>query len=271
MPRIAVNGADLYYEDTGGAGAPIVFSHGLLWSSRMFDAQIAALEGHYRCIAYDHRGQGKSAVTPGGYDMDTVAEDAAALIRALDVEPCHFVGLSMGGFAGMRLAARSPALIRSLTLLATAADAESSWDKPRYAALGFFARTFGMRVVVGEAMKAMFGRTFLQDPTREGARLEMRARLVANNLDGALRALRGVTSRAPIERELPAIRCPTLVLSGEEDQSIAPERSRHTAGLIPGARFQLIPRVGHTATVEAPQVVTEAIVEFLAGMEPRAA
>jgi pimeloyl-ACP methyl ester carboxylesterase len=120
-------------------------------------------------------------------------------------------------------------------------------------------------------MKAMFGRTFLQDPSREGARLEMRARLVANNLDGALRALRGVTGRAPIERELPAIRCPTLVLSGEEDQSIAPERSRHTAGLIPSARFQLIPRVGHTATVEAPQAVTEAIVEFLAGMEPRAA
>src|SRR5258708_35943402 len=119
-------------------------------------------------------------------------------IRALNVGPCHFVGLSMGGFAGMRLAARSPALIRSLTLLATAADAESSWGKPRYAALGFFARAFGMRVVLGEVMKAMFGRTFLQDPSREGARLEMRARLVANNLDGALRALRGVTGRAPI-------------------------------------------------------------------------
>ena len=271
MPRIAVNGADLYYEDTGGPGPPIVFAHGLLMSGRMFDAQIAALRSRYRCIAYDHRGQGESAVTAGGYDMDTVAEDAAALIRALDIGPCHFVGLSMGGFAGMRLAARTSALIRSLTLIATAATAVSSWDKTRYAALGFFARTFGMRVVVGEAMKAMFGRTFLEDPTREGARLEMRARLLAINLDGALRALRGVTGRAPIERELPAIRCPTLVLSGEEDRTIAPELSRRTAGLIAGARFQLMPRVGHTATVEEPQTVTEAIREFLAGLEPRAA
>jgi 3-oxoadipate enol-lactonase len=271
MPRIAVNGADLHYEDTGGAGPAIVFAHGLLLSGRMFDAQVAALRSRYRCIAYDHRGQGKSAVTPDGYDMETIAQDAAALIRALNIGPCHFVGLSMGGFAGMRLAARAPGLIRSLTLIATTADAASSWEKTRYAALGFFARTFGMRVVLGEAMKALLGRTFLEDPTREVARLEMRALLLALNLDAALRALRGVAGRASIERELPAIRCPTLVLSGEEDRSIAPELSRRTAGLIPGARFQLMPRVGHTATVEEPHTVTDAIGEFLASLEPRAA
>lgn len=236
----------------------------------MFDAQVAALRSRYRCIAYDHRGQGKSAVTPGGYDMDTVAEDAAALIRALDLGPCHFVGLSMGGFAGMRLAARALASFRSLTLLATAADAEPALNKPRHAALGLLARTLGMRAVVGEVMKAMFGRTFLQDPARERTRLAMRARLIANDLDGSLRALGGVTARVPIERELPAIGCPTLILSGEEDRAIAPARSRRTAGLIPGARFHSIPRTGHTATIEEPRAVTEAIAEFLASTEPRA-
>ena len=74
----------------------------------MFRAQIDRLKPHYRCIAYDHRGQGDSAIAPDGYDMDTLAEDAAALIVALDAGPCHFVGLSMGGFVGMRLALPGP-------------------------------------------------------------------------------------------------------------------------------------------------------------------
>src|SRR5438105_1818396 len=111
MARMRLNGADIHYEDTGpGPAGTIVFSHGLLWSSRMFAPQVEALRGRFRCIAYDHRGQGRTEVTPGGYDMDTLADDAAALIEALGVAPVHFVGLSMGGFVGMRLAARKGAL-----------------------------------------------------------------------------------------------------------------------------------------------------------------
>lgn len=86
----------------------LFFSHGLLMSCRMFDDQVAHFQDRYRCIVYDHRGQGQSEVTANGYDMETVYADAAALITALDAAPCHFVGLSMGGFVGMRLAAAAP-------------------------------------------------------------------------------------------------------------------------------------------------------------------
>ena len=75
-----INGAELHVEDTGGAGPAIVFSHGLLWSTAMWRFQVEAFRGRHRCIAYDHRGQGRSEVTGSGYDMDTLAEDAAALI-----------------------------------------------------------------------------------------------------------------------------------------------------------------------------------------------
>src|SRR5262249_22014148 len=112
MPRIVVNGANLHYEDTGPGREPIVFAHGLLWSGRMFEAQVAALKGRYRCITFDFRGQGQSEITRSGYDMDTLADDARALIEALGIAPCHFLGLSMGGFVAMRLAARRPELIR---------------------------------------------------------------------------------------------------------------------------------------------------------------
>ena len=60
---IDVNGTSLYYEDSGpgSTGETIVFSHGLLWGTEMFEAQIEALRGRYRCVAWDHRGQGRSA------------------------------------------------------------------------------------------------------------------------------------------------------------------------------------------------------------------
>src|SRR5271154_3068068 len=104
MPHIKINGFDLYYEDTGGTGREtIVFAHGLLWSGKMFGAQVEHLKSRYRVITYDHRGQGQSEVTATGYDMDSLAEDEAELIKALGVAPCHVAGLSMGGFTGMRV------------------------------------------------------------------------------------------------------------------------------------------------------------------------
>ncbi|MBF6592693.1 MAG: alpha/beta hydrolase [Ktedonobacterales bacterium] len=103
MPTSIVNGARLYYEEHGAGPETILFAHGLLWSGRMFDAQVAALRDRYRCVTFDFRGQGQSEVTRGGYDMETLTEDTAALIATLGAAPCHFAGLSMGGFVGLRL------------------------------------------------------------------------------------------------------------------------------------------------------------------------
>jgi 3-oxoadipate enol-lactonase len=113
MPRITINGADLFYETQGSGPETIVFAHGLLWSGRMFDHQVGALKNRFRCITFDFRGQGKSGVTKTGYDMDSLTEDAAGLIEALQCAPCHFLGLSMGGFVGMRLAIRHPGWIKT--------------------------------------------------------------------------------------------------------------------------------------------------------------
>jgi len=113
MPLLPVDGAELHYEDTTGGAPPILFSHGLLWNLRMFDAQVAHLSGRYRCVAYDHRGQGQSRDDGSPYDMERLTEDAAQVIEQLGLAPCVFVGLSMGGFVGLRLAARLPRLTTS--------------------------------------------------------------------------------------------------------------------------------------------------------------
>lgn len=268
MPLIHVNGVDLHYEDSGvPAGVPnpqtIIFSHGLLWSGRMYDPQVAHFKDRYRCITFDFRGQGRSPVTQSGYDMDTLTEDAIALIQSLGAAPCHFAGLSMGGFIGLRLAIRHPELLQSLILIESAADGEPKQNIPKYKRMALVARFLGLRLVASPVMKIMFGPTFLKDPARAAARAEMKRQLLANHKTGSTRATMGIITRAPVEDQLDRITLPTLVISGESDSAIVPERSQRTAVRIPGAQFVAIPRAGHTSTIEEPAAINQAIETFL--------
>jgi pimeloyl-ACP methyl ester carboxylesterase len=262
MATASINGVDLYYEDSGGEGAPIVFSHGLLWSGRMFAPQIASLRSKYRCISYDHRGQGRSSSSPA-YDMEQLADDAATLIQRLRAAPCHFVGLSMGGFVGLRLALRRPDLLRSLTLIESAADAEPRLNIPKYKAMTLIARYVGYGPMLPAVMRIMFGARFLKDPARRAERREQEAQLLELEAARVEAALHSVTSRSPVENELHKIATPTQVVHGTEDRAINPARARRTCGGIRGARWVEIPGAGHTSTVEEPAAVTAALDSFL--------
>lgn len=265
--HLTVNGTSLWVEDSGGDGPPLLFSHGLLMSSRMFDAQVAALQGRYRCIRWDHRGQGRSAdVNARAISIEQVTDDAVALIRALALPPVHFVGLSMGGFVGMRLAARHPELLRSLTLLDTSADAEPEENVPRYRLLNAVTRWLGIRWVVGRVMPIMFGRTFLSDPAKATDRAHWRAQL-AGNRRSIYRAVNGVIEREAVTPELAAIRCPALVLVGEEDVATVPAKSERIRERIAGAELQRIPGAGHSSSVEQPAAVTAALDAFLSRVD----
>jgi len=261
--HLTINGTSLWVEDSGGDGPPLLLSHGLLMSGRMFDAQVAALQAHYRCIRWDHRGQGRSADVSGrAISIEQCTDDALALIRALGLPPVHFVGLSMGGFVGMRLAARHPELIRSLTLLDTSADAEPVENVPRYQLLNTITRWIGLRWVVGRVMPIMFGRTFLTDPAKATARAHWRDQL-AGNRRSIYRAVNGVVEREAVAHELANVRCPTLVLVGEEDVATVPAKAERIRDLIPGAELVRIPGAGHSSTVEQPEAVTAVVTRFL--------
>jgi 3-oxoadipate enol-lactonase len=263
MPQRQVNGADLHYEEQGSGAETIVFAHGFLFSGQMFDAQVAALKDRYRCVTFDFRGQGQSAIARDGYDMDTLYADAAALIGALGCAPCHFAGLSMGGFVGMRLAARQPALVRSLILLDTSADPEPEENVPGYRAMGRATRILGLRPLTPRVMPILFGRTFMTDPAREAERQMWRERLAANRRTGVLRALDGIMERPGVYDEIDRISAPTLVIVGEQDVATVPAKARRIAERIPGARLVTIPDAGHSSPIEQPAAVTAAIAEFL--------
>ena len=263
MPFVTVNGVKLHYTDTGSGPETIVFSHGLLMSGKMFDAQVAHFSDRYRCITFDHRGQGQSEVAQDGYDMDSVARDAEALIEALDLGPVHFAGLSMGGFVGMRLALWRPELLKSLILLETSADPEPEENQPKYRMLNFVARWFGLRVVVGQVMPIMFGQSFLNDPARAGERKLWRDRICGNDRKGIVRAVQGVIDRDGVFDDLGRIDTPTLILVGEEDVATVPLKSERICAAINGARMQVMPRAGHSATIEEPDEVNARVEAFL--------
>ena len=268
MPKLRVNGAELYYEEQGAGQETVVFAHGLIWSCRMFDKQVAVLKSRYRCVAFDFRGQGSSEVTKEGYDMDTLSEDAAGLIEALNCAPCHFVGLSMGGFVGIRLAARRPDLIRSLVLLDTSADPEPTENLAMYRQLTFVTRWLGPRLVVGRVMQIMFGQKFLKDPARAEERDEWRRRMAGNHRVGISRAAMGVARRKGVQDELRMIHAPTLIVVGDQDVALPPENSERLHKGVSGSKLVIIPGAGHTSTVEEPQAVNSTLLTFLNEVGP---
>lgn len=263
MPELDIAGARLHYTDEGDGKETIVFSHGLLMSGDMFTAQVNAFKGKYRCVTYDHRGQGQSAVTDSGYDMDTLTQDAVNLIERLGAAPCHFVGLSMGGFVGMRLAARRPDLLRSLTLVETSAEPEPKENQSRYRMLNFIARWFGLGLVIDRVMPIMFGRTFLNDPDRADEKARWRKHIVSNHRIGITRATKGVIDRAGVADELGKINLPVLIIVGDEDVATVPEKSERMKQAIKGSSLVTIVKAGHSSTIEEPQAVNEAISDFL--------
>ena len=228
--------------------------------------RLALLKERYRCVAFDFRGQGQSEVTRSGYDIETLYEDAVALIEQLGCAPCHFLGLSMGGFLGLRLAARHPELLRSLILLETSADPEPGKNVAKYRQLTFVARWFGLGLVVDRMMPVMFGRTFLSDPVRALERREWRHRMSENHRLGITRATTGVITRQGIESEIDKITVPTLILVGDEDVAVPPVHSQRLHEHIAGSRLEIIPRAGHTSTVEEPAAVNGAITNFLGSL-----
>jgi len=262
MPHILVNDVKLFYTDQGVGDEIIFLSHGLLWSHKMFAAQIEFLSARFRVIAFDHRGQGESQVK-GPFDMDTLAEDAFLLIKSLSKGPIHFAGLSMGGFVGMRLAARHPDLVKSLILLETSANSEPVENLPKYKTLNSIVRWFGViGPVASKVMPIMFAESWLMDPKNKGKVNFWKNEMMANNktITGPVN---GVINRKGIEEELKFIGCPTLVIVGDEDIATKPEKAKFIQMGIQNSRLHLVPGAGHSSCIEKPREINRLIGDWL--------
>lgn len=257
MPKLAVNGTELFYHAQGPVDAPaVVFAHSLFFDHSMFHHQLAALATQYRVVAFDFRGQGQSAPAPrDALDMDTLSQDAAALIRALGLAPCHFVGNSMGGFVALRLAARHPELLRSAAALASSGEAEHRIAE--FAPLVERLAAQGTGSLIDTLMYIMFGDHFLVDADRAAERAHWRQKMLALPRSIADAAY-AVVFRKPINPELSSCRVPVLALAGAEDHAYGPAEAQAIAAAS-GGYSEVIEDAGHSLSLERPQAVNAAL------------
>jgi pimeloyl-ACP methyl ester carboxylesterase len=265
---LEVNGAQVFVEDTGlPLGRPdaetVMFGHGVLFSGRSFRAQIDRLRDRFRCVAVDFRGQGLSPAADSGYDMDTLTDDVVGIIDKLGLGRVHFVGLSMGGFVGMRLAARHPELVRSLVLLDTSAGPEPQANVPRYKLLAAIYTWFGLRPVRKSVEKIMFGPTYLADPRSQAEIDEWVEELSGLDKRGVKKAIYGVIERTAIHSEIGRITAPTLVGIGADDVATTRDKSEAIVAAIPGSRLEIIADAGHSSSIEQPGAVADLIERFI--------
>jgi 3-oxoadipate enol-lactonase len=264
MPMVNVNGANLYYEDTGGGVKPaILFTHGIFFSSAMFAPQFAYLRENYRCIGVDWRGQGKSEVTLGGYDVDNLARDCMELMSVLGIKKFHWVGLSIGGVIGIRMAAEHPSRILTLITIGAAADCEPYEKLTKYEILFEKILNEGFESIRDAVAPIIFGPEFLAAESKAALKEQWVNIMCSNNREACFRAAAPILRRRDIRYMLPYVKCPTLITTGAFDGANGPTRAQMIHQGIKHAELTIIPRAGHTATIEEPEFVNQLIGDFL--------
>src|SRR5581483_4297344 len=132
MPLAEVNGQRLRYEDTGGHGPPIIFSHGFLMDREMFAPQAEALADEYRVISWDERGFGKTEYDGKPFTYWDSARDCLGLLDHLGIQQAVLAGMSQGGFLSLRAALLAPDRVRALVLIDTQSGVEDPERLPAY-------------------------------------------------------------------------------------------------------------------------------------------
>jgi 3-oxoadipate enol-lactonase len=267
VPTATVNGTTLAYDDTGPRnGVALVFSHSLFFNRSMFRHQVERFSADYRVVVYDNRGQGESMPAPQELlDMDTLTEDAAALIEHLDLAPCHVLGNSMGGFVALRLAARRPELLRSAVALGSSAEEEHKLAE--FGPLVEHMQRHATTDVIDTLMYIMLGDTTLTDPAKEELRQEWRTYMLG--LPPAIGdAAYGVIHRKNVVDELAGAAVPVLAIAGAQDHAYPPPlSSQRIADVVPNGRCVTVPHAGHSVALEQPEAVNEHLARHLAAVD----
>jgi pimeloyl-ACP methyl ester carboxylesterase len=241
------DGINLYWREWG-RGVPVLFVHSWCMQSQMWDYQFAAL-GHrgMRCIAYDRRGHGRSDQPASGYDYDTLADDMASVIEALDLNETTLVGHSMGAAEIVRYLSRhGDARVKRVVLLAPV--------------LPFLTKTAnnpdGVPGEMFEAWREQWRHDFPKwvadnaapffTPDTSPALIKWGVEmLLQTSLPVAIACNRAV-AETNFRPELPRIRVPTLLVQGDRDASAPIELTgKKAAALIPNCQFKIYEGAPH--------------------------
>ncbi len=262
---------DLYVEDTGGSGRPVVLIHGWPLSGESWKLQVPALaDAGYRVVSYDRRGFGRSDKPATGYKYDTFAEDLAGVLESLDLRDVTLVGFSMGGGEIARyIAKHGQDRIHSVVFASaippyleqTGDNPEGPLDKQTAA---------GMEAGLTKDRDGFFPQ-FVHDFYSANGTLRVTQQDVSDAValaqqsdQKAALASMGAFGTTDFRDDLKAVTVPTLVIHGDSDGVVPFEGSgKRTAAAIPGSQLVVIPNGPHGINVSDAQAFNAALLAFL--------
>jgi pimeloyl-ACP methyl ester carboxylesterase len=272
MPNVTVDAATAHYHDGGvpwKAGQPLVaMVHGAGCTHVVWQAQSRALaHAGYNVLVPDLPGHGASAELPALKTVEDYAGwlrrliAAAATAQKISASPLIVVGHSLGACIAVAYGAAWPHEVNGLALVGACLEMKVNpgllkdclENQPRAVA---FITSFG------------HGRTtHLSAPTWPGAWI------MGADQELMLESVPAVLQRDFVgcavwqgAAQAPKVACPTIVVSGAQDRMTPPKAGKQLADAIPGARYELLPNVGHMLPAEAPRVLLRTLQAFLAGI-----
>ncbi|HLI74103.1 MAG TPA: alpha/beta hydrolase [Acidimicrobiales bacterium] len=268
MERLRVGDVSLAVE-VAGTGPPVLFVGGtgmprIGWALSEPRVRVAG----FRTVVFDGRGVGDSDAPEGPYSIEGMTSDAAGLIEALELAPCHVVGVSQGGLIAEELSRRRPELVRSAVLIASAG---------RPSAFAGLLSTSGLElsraldsqvppvVDVAETVALMLSSAQLQDDDLVTLWAELSAGRAWNGPGriGQQSANVAWHEREDLEAGWGQVRRPVLVIAFEHDVLFTPRAGRQAAAAMPDAEFLEVAGAGHGGVAVKSDEVADAIVAFL--------
>jgi pimeloyl-ACP methyl ester carboxylesterase len=238
----------------------ILFVHGFPLDHEQWRPQIERLTA-WRCIAPDLRGVRGGDPPAGGYSMAVYADDLAGVLDAASIDRAVWCGLSLGGYVLFEVLRRHPERVLGLVLCDTKAEPDTPDGKAGREELMRLAQRGGAAAIAERLIPRLLGTaTRAKRPRVVETVRAMVSRLQVGGLVGALQAMRDRPDSVPL---LEQIRVPTLVLGGSEDEISPAAGMRAMAQRIRGAQYVEVPDAGHLTPLERPEVVNEALADFL--------
>jgi pimeloyl-ACP methyl ester carboxylesterase len=247
-----------------GTGTPLVLIHAFPLNAKMWSGQLTGLAAISRVICPDLPGFGGS---PRMEDPSVtgMAKAVSGLLDKLKIKkPVILCGMSMGGYVALEFVRLYRSRVRALGLFSTKSGADSAEQKPKRAELAGKIRLLGSKVLVEKSIPALLGRSGRRE--RPGLIKDLERMMNGNSADGIADSLLAMAGRRDQTPFLPKIACPTLILSGDQDEVIPLDVQRAMQGPIPDAAFQIMGCGGHLFNLEQPRRFNDILGRFVRGV-----
>jgi pimeloyl-ACP methyl ester carboxylesterase len=227
----------------------------------MWEPQLALAEQGWRVIVPQLRGFDGDAAAPPVTSMDDYAGDLIDLLDALHVESAVIGGCSMGGYIAFALLRHAPSYFHALILADTRSAADTAEGRQGRDRMMALVRDKGPAAVADEMMPKLLGETTRREHPAVAERV--RSLIMSSSADAIAGALTALKTRPDSTPLLSTIHVPTLIVVGEEDTLTPPAASQDMHHLVPGSELVMIPKAGHLANLERPDVFNAAVSHFL--------